>query len=165
MVETLTWILIVATFLNALMAGFLFAFAVVVMPGLKRLSDHEFLRCFQATDRVIQNNQPLFMAVWLGSTLMLVLAAGLGVIHLDGIDRTLVVLAAMASIFLVQLPTMTINIPLNNKIQALDFDALDDAAIGLARESFESRWNHWNVIRTIVASIILADLLAVLIRL
>ena len=51
--------LIAATFLNSLMAGFLFSFAVVVMPGIKSLSDREFLRTFQVIDRVIQNSQTI----------------------------------------------------------------------------------------------------------
>jgi hypothetical protein len=36
----------------------LFAFAVVVMPGVGRLDDGGFIRGFQVIDRVIQNRQP-----------------------------------------------------------------------------------------------------------
>ncbi|MGB5425029.1 MAG: hypothetical protein WBN03_22880, partial [Desulfobacterales bacterium] len=59
--------LILATFLCSLVAGFLFAFSVVVMPGIRSLNDREFIRAFQVMDRVIQNNQPIFMLVWIGS--------------------------------------------------------------------------------------------------
>lgn len=48
--------LIVATFLCSLVAGFVFAFAVVVMPGIGNLGDGAFLRAFQVMDRVIQNS-------------------------------------------------------------------------------------------------------------
>ena len=48
-----------------MVAGILFAFAVVVMPGLKRLNDGEFLSAFIAIDDVIQKRQFLFMLVWL----------------------------------------------------------------------------------------------------
>ena len=71
-------VLVVATFLCALVAGLLFAFAVVVMPGIGRLDDGGFIRAFQAIDRVIQNNQPLFMSVWVGSVLALISATVLG---------------------------------------------------------------------------------------
>ena len=64
--------LLVATFLCSLVAGLLFVFAVVVMPGIGNLNDREFIRAFQVMDRVIQNNQPLFMLVWLGSVVALV---------------------------------------------------------------------------------------------
>ena len=159
------WALMIATFLCALTAGFLFAFAVVVMPGIKDLSDREFLRSFQAIDRVIQNSQPLFMLMWLGSTVVLIVAAVLAIVQQVGEDRMVIATAALASVFLVQLPTMTINIPLNNKVQSIDFDTLDDVAASQAREAFEPRWNRWNVIRTMVSCAILAGLLVVILRL
>ena len=64
-------LLMMATFLCSLVAGFLFAFAVVIMPGIRRLDDGGFIRGFQVIDRVIQNNQPLFIFVWVGSALSL----------------------------------------------------------------------------------------------
>ena len=53
--------LIVSTLLCALVTGFIFTYAVVVMPGFAKLDDRDFIRAFQVTDGVIQNNQPLFM--------------------------------------------------------------------------------------------------------
>ena len=47
----------------ALVAGLLFAFAVVVMPGLRWLGDREFPGAFRAVDGVIQAAQPVFLAV------------------------------------------------------------------------------------------------------
>ena len=159
------WTLMIATFLCALMAGFLFAFAVVVMPGIKDLNDREFLRSFQAIDRVIQNSQPLFILMWVGSTVVLIVAAVLAFLQQSEEVRMVIGTAALASVLLVQLPTITINIPLNNKVQSLDFDTLDDVAASQAREAFELRWNRWNVIRTVVACAVLAGLLVVILRL
>ena len=68
--------LLVATLLCSLVAGLLFAFAVVTMPGLATLGDGEFLRSFQAIDRIIQNNQPVFLLVWMGSAVVLLASAG-----------------------------------------------------------------------------------------
>lgn len=45
--------LIAATFLCSLVAGFLFAFAVVVMPGMRSLDDGEFIGAFRAIDGAI----------------------------------------------------------------------------------------------------------------
>ena len=64
--------LLVSTILCALVTGFVFTYAVIVMPGLSRLSDREFVRAFQATDQIIQNKQPVFLAVWVGSILSVV---------------------------------------------------------------------------------------------
>lgn len=50
--------LLVATLLCTLAAGFLFAFAVVVLPGLRSMSAGACLSAFQVMDRVIQKSDP-----------------------------------------------------------------------------------------------------------
>lgn len=154
--------LIIATFLCSLVAGFLFAFAIVVMAGIKKLSNREFIRVFQAMDGIIQNNQPIFMAVWLGSVIALIIAAALGVGHLDPTERWLLIVSTLVYLLGVQLPTFTINIPLNNELQSLDVDTMDESAQEAARKAFEGRWNRWNAIRT-VASCLASLLLIVLV--
>ena len=157
-------VLIVATLLCSLVAGLVFAFAVVVMPGIKDLKDGEFIRAFQVMDRVIQNKQPLFMLVWVGSTLALIVAAGLGIAELTGGKRVLLIVATSLYLFLVQLPTFTINIPLNNKLQTLDVDEMHERDQQQARAGFESRWNRWNANRTLFASLVTALLLILLLQ-
>ena len=105
MVETFQVTLIVATFLCTLVAGFVFAFAVVVMPGL--------------------------------------------LVYLLG----------------VQLPTAVINIPLNNRVQTLAIADMDGTAREEARREFESRWNHSNSARTVVACLVSIVLIVLLLRL
>jgi len=157
--------LIVATFLCSLVAGFLFAFTVVVMPGIGNLGDGEFLRAFQVMDRVIQNNQPVFLLVWMGSVVSLLASAALGFGQLDGTGRLLIVAAVLVYLLGVQVPTVTINIPLNNTVQAVEIDAMEVTAQEAARRDFESRWNYWNSIRTVLASLVTVLLIIVLIRL
>ena len=82
--------LILATFLSSLVAGLLFVFAIVVMPGIKSLNDGDFIRAFQVMDGVIQNNQPIFVLVWVGSALALIASAVIGFGQLDGIARALI---------------------------------------------------------------------------
>jgi uncharacterized membrane protein len=153
-----------ACLLCSLVAGFLFAFAVVVMPGIKRLGDGEFLRAFQEMDGVIQRGHPLFGLVWLGSVIALVAGLALGAGQVAGLDRVLLVLAGGAYLLGVQLPTFLVNIPLNNSLQGLDIDGADEATQRTARERFEPRWNRWNVIRTTLAVLASATLVALLIR-
>jgi uncharacterized membrane protein len=154
--------LLAAAILCALVAGFLFAFAVVVMPGIRRLDDGSFIRAFQVIDRVIQNNQPLFVFVWVGSVLALIAAAVVGVAALAGVDLLVLVIAALLYLFCVQVPTLAINIPLNNQLQKLDVVTMNEAARHRARQDFEARWNRWNLVRAVgagVVSILLALLL------
>ena len=101
--------LILATFLCSLVAGFLFAFALVTMPGIRSLNDREFIRAFQVMDRVIQNNQPIFVLVWVGSVVALVTSAVLGIGQLDGAGSLLIIFTALTYLLGVQLPTVTIN--------------------------------------------------------
>ncbi len=140
-----------ATVLCSLVAGFLFAFAIVVMPGIKTLDDREFIKSFQVMDRVIQNRQPVFLLVWIGSILTLFAAVVVGLIQLSGFDCFLLI--AVAALYLggVQIPTGTINVPLNNELQTVNVDHLTEPELQEVRRNFESPWNKWNAIRTVVA--------------
>lgn len=154
-----------AAFLCSLVAGFLFSFAIVVMPGISNLNNREFIRAFQEIDRVIQNNQPIFMMVWIGSVVALLTSFVLGIWQLNGADRLLIIFAAFSFLFGVQFLTATINIPLNNKIQSLVVDTMDETAQKAARKDFEPRWTLWNLIRTAFASVASALLIILLFRL
>ncbi|MFG6094917.1 DUF1772 domain-containing protein [Leptolyngbyaceae cyanobacterium CCMR0082] len=158
-------ILLLATLLCSLVTGFLFAFASVVMPGIKTLNDREFIRAFQVIDGVIQNNQPIFVATWVGSIVALLVAAGLGIGQLDGMQRMLLLVTPLLYILGVQLPTFTINVPLNNKLQMLQIDAMEGTALRTARLHFEPRWNQWNVSRTLLASLTSILLMVILFQL
>lgn len=153
------FVLLAAAFLCALTAGLVFAFTVVVMPGIRTLPDRDFLRAFSVMDRVIQQNEPRFLAVWVGSVVALVAAVLLGIGALGGTDRMLLIGAAAVYFLGVQLPTIAINIPLNNRLQALDLDDMDAAALRAERAAFEGRWNRWNAIRTVFACVSVIALL------
>ncbi|MEM9274306.1 MAG: DUF1772 domain-containing protein [Cyanobacteria bacterium P01_F01_bin.143] len=157
--------LILATFLCSLVAGFLFAFALVVMPGIKKLEDREFIRAFQVVDGVIQNNQPIFVLVWVGSVVVLLTSAVLGVGQLDGVERLLIIFVTAIYFLGVQLPTFTFNVPLNNKLQTLETDIMNLAKQKAARQEFEPRWNLWNSIRTPLACLTSALLMILVFRL
>jgi|SRR5690606_1836880 len=157
-------LLVLATFLCSVVNGFLFAFAVVVMPGIERLDDRSFIRAFQVIDAVIQNNQPLFIAAWVGSALALIAAAAVGAPALAGGERLLLIGATVLYVLGVQVATIAVNIPLNNRLQRLDVDAADPAARTAARAAFEPKWNRWNVMRTAVASVVTLALIVLLVR-
>ena len=156
--------LILSAFLCSLVAGFLFAYAIVVMPGIKTLNDREFIRTFQVTDRIIQNNHPIFMLVWLGSAIAIIVSALYGIGRLQGIDLFLLVLATLAYVLGVQTSTIAIHLPLNNKLQTLDVDTMNETDIKVARNDFEPRWNTSNLIRTAIANFVSILLIILLFR-
>lgn len=145
--------LVVATLLSCLVAGFLFAFAIVVMPGIGQLKDEEFVRAFQRMDGIIQKNQPVFMLVWVGSIVMVFLTLILGYGHLSEGHFAVLVLASLLYLGLVQVPTFVVNVPLNNQIQAFDTMAQTENRVAMIRLIFERRWNRWHVFRTIFACV------------
>ncbi len=155
-------VLIAATLLTALVTGLLLGFAIVAMPGIRNLDDRAFVRAFQVMDRVIQDRQPLFMLVWVGSVVAVLASMLLGRGTLTGEAYAVLLGAGVLYLVGVQAPTAIVNIPLNNAIQAVDLGAVDDAAARAARERFEARWNRWNAIRTGLGCVSVVGLLVVL---
>lgn len=151
-----------ALFFCSLTAGFLFAFAVVVTPGLRRLDAGAYLRAFQVVDRVIQDNQPVFLIVWVGSIVAALAVLGTGFGALTGVERVLALSAGGLWLVGVQVPTVAVNVPLNGRVQELDVETLDAPALRTARAAFEPRWNRWNVVRTVVATVAVALMLLLL---
>ena len=154
-------LLLFATLTTLLVAGLLFTFALLVMPGLGQLEDRAFLRGFQEIDRIIQNGHALFVVVWLGSIIAFIAAAVMGFGQLGGWAQTLLVAAAALYLFGVQLPTMRGNVPLNNQLQTLELAALTETELAEARKAFEPAWNRLNRIRTVVCLIVSVLLLVV----
>jgi uncharacterized membrane protein len=143
--------LVLSILFCSLVAGFLFAYAVVVMPGLEALDDKEFIKAFQVTDRVIQNNNPLFLLVWVGSTIALIVCAYYGFAKLHGIDLFILLIATIGYLLGVQVSTLVIHLPLNNNLQKIEFDNKNAEELNKIRRRFEPRWNKANEIRTAIA--------------
>ena len=163
--DTFQIALVSAALLCSLVAGFVFAFACVAMPGIASLGDRQFLRGFQVMDRVIQNNQPIFVVVWAGSVAALLIAGLLGFGRLEGLERALLLGAVVVYLAGVQLPTLAVNVPLNNRLQALELESMDDVALAEARNAFEPRWNRWNRLRTVLATLTSVLLIVLALRL
>lgn len=156
---------LISTLLCSLVAGFVLCFAIIVMPGIKTLSALDFLKSFKVMDGIIQDNQPVFIIVWLGSALTLLTSTLLGFWRLDSPELGLLIFSCLIYLFGVHLPTITINIPLNNRVQSLDLDATTESELQKIVEFFEPRWLRWNTIRTVVATITTLMLLVLLLRL
>lgn len=157
--------LLLAVLSCSLATGFIFTYAVVVMPGFSKLNDKDFIKAFQVTDAVIQNNQPLFMLTWVGSIISVISVIffsignlelpyawhmiGIGAIYLIGVQGT----------------TIAIHLPLNNHIQNIDVDKLDDQTLSKERKKFEIRWVSFNKLRTGIGFMVtLLYLLVLIIR-
>ena len=145
--------LIFAILLCSLVGGFIFTYSIVVMPGLSNLNDKDFLKAFQVTDAVIQNNQPLFMFTWIGSIVAILTTIVASFITVGLLESWLIILVGAVYLLGVQGITVAIHIPLNNHIQKLNIDELNDKTLAYERKNFEAKWNFFNKIRTFVFEI------------
>ena len=121
------------------------------MPGLSNLTNKEFIRAFQVTDAVIQNNQPIFMFTWIGSIVSLLITILTSVVGFELSETWLVVLFSVIYLLGVHGITIAIHIPLNNHIQKVKIEELNDEAITDERVKFERKWNYFNNIRTSIS--------------
>ncbi|MAC41622.1 MAG: hypothetical protein CMJ05_07510 [Pelagibacterales bacterium] len=156
--------LIFSITLCSLLSGFIFTYAIVVMPGLSNLNDKEFIRAFQVTDAVIQNNQPIFMFTWIGSIVSLLITILISVVNFGLSETWLIVIISVFYLLGVQGITIAIHIPLNNHIQKVIIEELSDEAMTEERIKFERKWNYFNNIRTSI-SILISLLLLILLSL
>ena len=149
--DLFTILLIIAVLGCSLVTGFVVTYAVVVMPGLSKLSDKEFLRAFQTTDRVIQNKHPLFMIIWLGSIISVSGTIISSIANFGPLDSLFVILAGSLYFLGVQGLTIIIHLPLNNRIQAIDIENLTSQELNEERSKFERKWNFFNNIRSVIS--------------
>ena len=149
--DVLNILLIFSILSCSLVGGFIFTYAVVVMPGLSKLNDKDFLRAFQVTDAVIQNKQPLFMSTWIGSIIAMLTTIIVSLVSVRLPETWLILMIGVAYLLGVQGITVAIHIPLNNHIQKVKIEELNDETLANERLKFETRWNFFNYIRTSVA--------------
>ena len=143
----------------SLVMGFIFTYSIVVMPGLSKLSDKEFLKAFQATDAVIQNKQPIFMLTWIGSIVSVLSLILISITYVGLSETWLIVLVALIYLLGVQGITIFIHLPLNNQVQKLNLEKLKDENLRDERLNFENKWNFFNNIRTTIAFFVSLTLL------
>ena len=143
--------LIFAILFCNLVGVFIFTYSIVVMPGLSNLNNKDFLKAFQVTEAVTQNNQPLFMFTWIGSIVAILTTIAALVVTVGLSEAWLIILVGAAYLLGVQGITLAIHIPLNNQIQKLNIEELDEKTLADARLKSETKWNFFNIIRTGIA--------------
>jgi len=134
------------------------------MPGFSKLNDKDFIRAFQVTDNVIQNNQPLFMLIWIGSILSVISTIAFSIFNINADYSILIMSTGFFYLIGVQGLTISIHIPLNNKIQKIDVDKEDELKLNEVRKEFEIKWNYYNRIRTVVAFTVTTLLMLILLN-
>ena len=148
--------------LCALAAGFILTYAIIVMPGLSKLDDKEFIKAFQVTDGIIQNNQPIFILIWVGSIISVLGTIITSILSLGIVEAWLIIFAGVIYLLGVQVITISIHLPLNKHIQKIDINLTNSQTLSEVRKNFETKWNYFNNIRTGIALFVILIFLLIL---
>ena len=152
--EILNISLFFSTLLCSLVTGFILTYAIVVMPGLSKLDDKEFIKAFQVTDGIIQNNQPIFILIWVGSIISVVSTIIISIFTLGILEAWKIIFVSLVYLIGVQAITIIIHLPLNRRIQNIDINSTNLQSLNEERKNFETKWNYFNNIRTVIAFLV-----------
>ena len=152
--EILNISLFFSTLLCSLVTGFILTYAIVVMPGLSKLDDKEFIKAFQVTDGIIQNNQPIFILIWIGSIISVLSTIIISIFTLGILEGWKIIFVSLVYLIGVQAITIIIHLPLNKRIQNIDINSTNLQSLNEERKNFETKWNYFNNIRTVIAFLV-----------
>nr|WP_097971655.1 anthrone oxygenase family protein [Streptomyces sp. gb14] len=133
-------LLVLATIVTGLYAGFMLTFLTGIMPGLAELTDEQFTAAMRRFNEKVPG--PVFLVLFLGVVALPAAAFFTGLGEHEGAAGP-AILAALVCSVVGHLITVAGNIPLNKALAASEGG--DDSA---ARAAFEARWNMLHRVRT-----------------
>jgi uncharacterized membrane protein len=137
--------LVVAAAVGAgVVGGLLFAFSISVMPALGRQPDAAGMRVMQDVNVVILN--PLFLALFMGTAVVALALIGSPLAGASSEGLTLRLAGALLYLVGVLGITMAVNVPLNNRLAALDATGGDSWP---QWRHYLERWTWWNHVRAL----------------
>ncbi len=144
---------ILSLLFSGVMFGFFFAWVCSTMWGLDAADPNTAIAAMQAMNASVRNwlFAPAFFGTPVLSVFTALIAARTG-------ERRAAVCFALAGLLYVlgaMLPTMTVNVPLNEAL-ALVATPLDSAGAREAWRSYSGPWQFWNTVRAAAAGIALA---------
>ena len=141
-------VLILSVLFTGLTAGLCFTWSNAITPGIGRLDDLDFLKSFQAMNRVIIN--PSFIIVFFSPVVLLSLNAFL---HRSANSTTFWSFTLAAALFFMGIGWVTVfrNVPLNNILENSVLESLSTIELSELRTRFEKPWNRWHIQRTVAS--------------
>jgi uncharacterized membrane protein len=149
MESTIKFFCFISILLCGLVAGLLYGYLCSVNPGLKALSDFEYLNAMQKINLAIQN--PLFFISFLGTLFMMPATCIFLFKYKYSSLFSFFVFATIIYIIGVFGITLMGNVPLNNQLAAFDLSKATLIEISEMRFKFEIPWNNFHLYRTIAA--------------
>ena len=148
-----TLLAVLALIFAGAMFGFFFAWVCSTMWGLDAADPNVAIAAMQAMNASVRNW--VFAPAFFGTPVLLVLAA-LAVWRF-GKRQAATCLAAASLVYLLgaMVPTMTVNVPMNEALAAVE-TPLNLAEAQETWRSYSGPWQFWNVVRAVLAGFALA---------
>lgn len=131
----------------AAVGGLFYAFSTFTMRGLDRTEPAEAMSAMRGINAEAQANAP-FLMMFLGSAL-LALAVGIVAVLQWGRPGSAYLLAGAALAVVAFVVTIAFNVPLNNRLAALDPGGLTAAQAAQEWAAYFRPWTAWNHVRTV----------------
>lgn len=142
--------LFVALSFVAAIFGFFYAWVCSTMWGLDQLPASTAIEAMNAMNRSVRN--VVFAPAFFGTPVVLGAVGVWG--YMLGKRPTALWLIAAALVYLVGafLPTIMVNVPMNQALMLTDM-ARDNAALQQVWGDYSSRWQVWNIARTVASGV------------
>ena len=137
-------LLIVAALGSGLMAGLFCTFSNFAMRALSSIPPAKGISAMQSINIVIVN--PVFLSVFLGTAAVSLAAVVLGILNLGIAGSAWALLGGALYLAGSIAVTGIFNVPLNNKLAAVDADSDDSVSVW---HDYVARWTRWNHVRSI----------------
>jgi uncharacterized membrane protein len=137
---------LVAAIGSFVIGGVFYGFSTFIMQALGRIPVPEGIRAMQAINVTVLT--PLFLGVFSGTALLLLVLAGVAVFNPGQPGAMLVIAGAALYVLGCFGVTMVLNVPLNNAIATADPASAEGAAVW---SRYLRDWVFWNHVRTAAA--------------
>lgn len=137
-----------------LMAGFFFAFSVVIMTALSKLQPPQGITAMQTINVVVIN--PLFFVGFFGTAAACLFLVILSLLRWHQPDSAYLLIGSLLYIFGTVLVTMIFNVPLNEALAKVEPNSIDGTNLWA---NYLINWTRWNHVRTLAALIATALLI------
>ncbi len=132
--------------LTGAIAGFFYAFSVCVMKGLDRIEATSAISSMKSINATVLN--PVFFITFFITPIAQLASAYIASQDNHPISATLFIIAAVTYISGALVPTLSINVPMNEKLAQVEVPSQDMQSQPIWNE-YSKRWTRWNTVRTI----------------
>jgi len=152
------WLAVLILLGSALIGGVFFIFSNTIMKSLAQRPAPEGMAAMQAINVVIIN--PGFLGAFMGTAALSLLLVVVVLLGETSLNRPLLISGALAYFVGTFLVTVAGNVPLNNALEKADPNSPEGQAVWA---DYLQRWTRLNTLRTVLAFVASAFLLAALI--